>query len=125
MFRHPFRANALDYFVLELPEHDMNKQEIRRFAARLMPNEMAYTAKLPQSVPLMEWLRGPLVEFLRDTLSAERLKAHGLFDHKAVQRLIDLNTSGRVHLVWGLWAILTVQVWERVFLGRSELRPDK
>jgi asparagine synthase (glutamine-hydrolysing) len=125
IFRHPFRANALDYFVLELPEHDMNKQEIRRFAARLMPNEMAYTAKLPQSVPLMEWLRGPLVEFLRDTLSAERLKAHGLFDHKAVQRLIDLNTSGRAHLVWGLWAILTVQVWERVFLGRSELRPDK
>jgi asparagine synthase (glutamine-hydrolysing) len=124
IFRHPFRANALDCFVLGLPEHDMNKKEIRQFAARLMPNEMAYTAKVPQSVPLMEWLRGPLVEFLRDTLSAERLKAHGLFDHKAVQRLIDLNTSGRAHLVWGLWGILTVLVWERVFLGRSELRPE-
>lgn len=120
IFRHPLRANVLDHLLLRLPKHDMNKEEIRRFAATLMPTEMAYAPKLPQSIPLMEWLRGPLAEFLRDTLSAERLRTHVLFDHKMVQHLIDLHVRGRVHVVWGLWAILTVLVWEQLFLGRKE-----
>jgi asparagine synthase (glutamine-hydrolysing) len=116
IFRHPFRDNALDRFVIRLPKHDIDKQEIRRFAVTLMPRELAYTPKIAQSVPIREWLRGPLQEFLRDNLSAESIKAQGLFDEKVVQHLIAEHVRGVAHHGWGLWAILTVMRWQELFL---------
>jgi asparagine synthase (glutamine-hydrolysing) len=89
-----------------------------------MPRELAYTPKIPQSVPIREWLRGPLQEFLRDNLSAEHIKAQGLFDEKVIQHLIVAHARGVVHHAWGLWAILTVMRWEELFLGayRSDVQ---
>jgi asparagine synthase (glutamine-hydrolysing) len=124
IFRHPFRAKALDHFIIGLPKHDIHKQEVRCFAATLMPRELAYAPTIPQSVPIREWLRGPLQEFLRDNLSAERIKAQGLFDEKVIQHLIAEHARGVAHHGWGLWAILTVMRWQEFFLGahRSDVQ---
>lgn len=119
IFRHPFRAKALDHFIIGLPKHDIHKQEIRSFAATLMPRELAYGSKTAQSVPIREWLRGPLQGFLRDNLSAERVKAQGLFDQKVIEHLMVEHARGVAHHGWGLWAILSVMRWQELFLGAN------
>ena len=41
------------------------------------------------NVPMPAWLAGELREFMRDTLSPARVRAQGLFDPAAVERLMS------------------------------------
>lgn len=40
-------------------------------------------------MPITSWLLGHLQPWVRETLSAERLRLHGLFDAVQVTRLVD------------------------------------
>jgi asparagine synthase (glutamine-hydrolysing) len=115
--REPFLDQDLAKLGIALPMHwkirnGQNKYALRRILGRYHPTEIFDRPKKGFSVPLGEWLRGPLKELLLDELSAKRVKDIGLLDANAVQAsLEDFFDAGRRTSPAGLWFLLQLQQW--------------
>jgi asparagine synthase (glutamine-hydrolysing) len=68
------------------------------------------------SIPLSDWLRGPLRDWASDLLSPQELAKEDSFDAHAVERLWRQHLSGRRDNATGLWNILMVRAWSRRWL---------
>jgi len=70
-------------------------------------------------------LRDHARSFVRDVLSPDTLRKRNLFDEVFVQRLIDEHETGFAEHGSLLWALISVELWHRIFLDtqqRSERR---
>jgi len=63
------------------------------------------------TVPLGEWLRGPLRDWAANLVEPSRLKNDGYFDSDPVHQMWNEHLEG--HANWGhqLWNILMFQSW--------------
>jgi asparagine synthase (glutamine-hydrolysing) len=124
--RFPYFDRDLADFVMRLPrasQKDGEKKEVRQLAATLMPRELAYTPKVPQTVPIAHWFRGPLKDFLYDQLSPARLSQHGLFNVPLVQRMLRDHVLRKKRHEWKLWGIVSVLLWHE-FVLRTQMPPQ-
>lgn len=119
--RHPYYDNDLQEYVMRLPRLYTNKEDLRRYAATVLPQERAHAPKIYHTIPLGHWFRGPLQGFLREQISSERLTTQGLFEPRAVAQLIDEHVSGRAVHTWRLLALLSVTVWQDTVLKNAAL----
>jgi asparagine synthase (glutamine-hydrolysing) len=62
------------------------------------------------------WLRTDLKDYVRSTLSPERLERHGLFDAEAVRSLIDEHQSRRESHERQIFALMMFQKWHERFM---------
>ena len=81
-------------YVASLPGalkiHDgETKHVLKEAARRYFPEEMVRRPKEGFLMPVANWVRGDLQPWVRETLSADRLGMHGLFDAARVDALID------------------------------------
>jgi len=68
--------------------------------------------KMGFPVPLAEWARGPLREFVREILVGKRTRERGIFRPEAVTALVEGERGfGR-----GLWGLLCLELWFRAFV---------
>ncbi len=94
-------------------------KRIFRDAVRVLLPDAVFTRKdkMGFPVPLTEWSRGPLREFLSDILLSSRARQRGIYQVKEVERLLAHERSfGRQ--VWGL---LCLELWFRAFVDREQL----
>ncbi|MEO8485876.1 MAG: asparagine synthase (glutamine-hydrolyzing) [Betaproteobacteria bacterium] len=91
------------------------KAVLRRAMRNVLPAEIARRPKWPMHVPVDAWLRGPLPDFAREALSAERIDEAGCFDAAAVAKALELHRARRENLGQALGAVLGVQLWDRMF----------
>ncbi len=122
--RVPLLDHRLVEFAWSLPR-DMKIQGrqgkwlLRKLLARHVPEQLTARPKSGFSVPLAEWLRGPLREWADALLSVESLERGG-FLHSA-----PIRTKWREHLElrrnWQylLWNVLVFQVWQQRWLNVS------
>jgi len=117
------RVPLLDHRVVEftwrLPSSRLiadgqGKRPLRAVLARYVPAALIARPKMGFSIPVGEWLRGPLRPWAEDLLSPAAL-ADGLFDAAAVRRRFEAFLSGRRDAQHGLWAVLQFQAWRRVY----------
>lgn len=85
------------------------KAVLRRLAARLLPADLAARPKHGFSVPVEEWLRGPLAPLARDVLGAE---GSGVFRRDVLARWLAEHAAGRDR-AGPLWAALCFELWWR------------
>lgn len=90
------------------------KREIRELAAKLLPRDLAFAPKVAQTLPISDWLRGPLSDFLAERLSARRLLANGVFRHEAVSALRQRHRDGAGSHGWTLWNLLMITEWQEI-----------
>ena len=83
----------------------------RSVLARYLPTECFERPKAGFSVPVADWLRGPLRSWIGDTLSSARLARTGLLDAVEVQRLLDQHLEGHADHARVLWAIVMMESW--------------
>jgi asparagine synthase (glutamine-hydrolysing) len=114
--RVPYVDEAVASLALALPTHLKvhgwaKKRLLRRAVAPLLPRSVVSARKRGFSIPAAAWLRGPLLPFVRDTLSPETVKRQGLFEPPAVSRLLDEHVSGQEDLSRPLWGLLMFTLW--------------
>ena len=85
-----------------------------------LPRDVIYRPKSGFGAPLRRWLRVELRDWLRDTLSYEHLRARGLFDPHAVQRLIVANEEGKFDASFTLFSLACIEIWCRRFIDSSD-----
>jgi len=81
-----------------------------------LPHDVIYRPKTGFGAPVRRWMEKELRPLLRDVLSPESLKARGLFDPNAVQRLFERNEQGALDGAYSLLSILSVELWCRRFV---------
>jgi asparagine synthase (glutamine-hydrolysing) len=116
--RVPFLDPAVAELALALPSRHKvlgpsTKRLLRRAVAPLVPREIVRGRKRGFSIPAAAWLRGPLLPFARELLSADSLRAHGVFEPAAVGRVLEHHASGVEDLSRQLWGLMAFTLWQR------------
>lgn len=116
------RAPLLDHRVAELgfamPERmllrdGVGKWALRQLLYRHVPRELIERPKAGFSIPLDQWLRGPLRGWAEELLAPSQLIADGLIDAQSVDALWREHTAGKFDRSGHLWNVLMFQAWKR------------
>jgi asparagine synthase (glutamine-hydrolysing) len=121
--RVPFLDHTLVEFAATIPSryklHRWQKKYVLIEALRgLVPDIVLTRRKQGFSIPLANWLRGPLREFVRDHLSETSLKDAGLFNTRVVARLLDEHDRFVRNHETKIWVLLTIMIWIDIYMRR-------
>ena len=114
------RVPLLDHRVVEfawqLPMHQKirngtGKWALREVLYRHVPREMIERPKKGFSIPLGQWLRGPLRDWAEALLEETRLRKEGYFHPAPIRKLWREHQDGRYDNALRLWSILMFQAW--------------
>ena len=89
------------------------KQVLRRVLHRYVPRQLVERPKMGFSVPLAEWLRGPLRDWAEDLLDERRLASGGLINPAPVREKWDRLIAGQGAWHFALWHVLMLEAWRR------------
>ena len=92
------------------------KYILRRAMQPLLPDSITRRPKRGFDIPLDAWLRGPLKEFVLDTLSENPLRAAGYLNHTFVSRILDEHMQGRQNHRQLLWPLVVLEFWRQRYL---------
>lgn len=114
--RVPLLDERLVEFTWRLPAHlkvrgERGKWLLRRVLHRYVPAPLVERPKMGFSVPLAQWLRGPLRPWAEELLATERLSAGGLLRPQPVRAAWCALNRGRDEAAPALWAVLMLQAW--------------
>ena len=116
------RVPLLDHRVVEfawriprdrLIRNGESKWLLRQILYRHVPRALMQQPKMGFSIPLGDWLRGPLRAWADDLLSEAALANSGFIDTQAVRAIWAGHISGRLNRPHHLWVILMLQAWLR------------
>ena len=116
--RPPFLDYRLVEFAARLPlklkiRGSETKVLLRQLMHRKLPKGMLNPRKEGLDIPAHEWLRGPLLPLLVETLDRRTIEDAGLFSYSAVESLISMHLHRRANLGYHLWGLLTLHLWIR------------
>ncbi|MGX9938314.1 asparagine synthase (glutamine-hydrolyzing) [Acinetobacter pseudolwoffii] len=114
------RVPMLDHRVVEfawqLPldfkiKNGVGKSVLREVLYRHVPRELIERPKQGFSIPLGQWLRGPLREWAESQISEHRLVQEGYFYPHPIRKVWQEHLSGKYDHALKLWSILMFQAW--------------
>lgn len=118
--RMPFMDHELAAYVSALPDDyrvrgRTTKWILRAAMAGVLPRETMKRRKVGFRVPVSEWFRGQMKDYLRDHLLAPDARTHRYYRPGAVARLLDEHLAGRHNHEKVLWSLLTLEIWHREY----------
>jgi asparagine synthase (glutamine-hydrolysing) len=84
---------------------------LREVLYRRVPRELVERPKMGFSVPLDQWLRGPLRPWAEELLTREALERDGLLRAAPIRNAWQQFQHGRGEHALALWAVLVYQAW--------------
>jgi asparagine synthase (glutamine-hydrolysing) len=114
--RVPYLDHRVVEFAARLPISMMvsngeGKRILRRVLDRYVPKELTARPKKGFSLPVGEWLRGPLRDWAEDLLREDRLAREGYFDPGAVRNLWAEHLAGQRDVENATWGLLMFEAW--------------
>ncbi|MDP2696897.1 asparagine synthase (glutamine-hydrolyzing) [Thalassospira sp.] len=120
------RVPLIDHRVIEfgwrLPMHlkiqgGTGKIALRRILHKYVPDELIDRPKAGFGVPLAEWLRGPLKDWLHDLLARDALYEDLGLDRQRVQTCLSEHQAGTRNWPHQLWCIAMLSDWQQRWMG--------
>jgi asparagine synthase (glutamine-hydrolysing) len=99
-------------FPLDLKVYNgVGKWVLREVLHQYVPPELIERPKQGFSVPISDWLRGPLRDWAEALLDPDKLKEQGYLNVTLVHKYWDEHLSNKKNWPHQLWAILMFQAW--------------
>ncbi len=124
--RCPFTDQQLAEFALGLP-HTLKfrgletKWVVKEAMRESLPPEILQRKKVGFNPPLPQWLSWELKPLLTHLLAPTGIERRGIFRADAVARLLSDHAEKRRDNALKIWALLMIEVWQRMYLdGESE-----
>jgi asparagine synthase (glutamine-hydrolysing) len=119
--RSPFLDHKVIEFAASLPSDIKIKKAdtktlLKKVAARLVPKEAIYRRKMGFGVPIANWLRGDMREFMKENLQSERFARRGLFEVSQVEKLIEEHLNQKQDNATPIWTLLMLELWFQRFI---------
>jgi asparagine synthase (glutamine-hydrolysing) len=116
--RVPLLDHRIVEFALNLPPElklrgNTTKHLLRRAVADLLPPAVLAKPKQGFSIPLKQWLRGPLRPLMTDLLSPSAIGRNGFFQPRCVQQWVSEHLDGRANHSHRLWALMVFALWQQ------------
>ncbi|WP_026035931.1 asparagine synthase (glutamine-hydrolyzing) [Cupriavidus sp. BIS7] len=114
------RAPMLDHRLVELAvalprrvlvRDGVGKWVLRKVLDRYVPRELIDRPKAGFSIPLAQWLRGPLRNWAEALLDSKLLEEQGLLDAGKVREMWRQHIDGLYDRSLFLWNVLMFQAW--------------
>ena len=84
---------------------------MRQLLYKHVPKALIERPKQGFSIPLAEWLRGPLRDWAEALLDEQRLIHEGYFDPAPILHKWNEHLAGRGNWQYYLWSVLMFQAW--------------
>ncbi len=122
--RVPFLDHPLAEFAARMPERMKlrgltTKWVLRQAMKDRLPEEILSRKKMGFPVPVGSWFRGSWRHLLDEFVVSERALSRGLFTPDVVRRFVAGHVAGENHTE-RLWALLTLEIWQRIFLDGED-----
>ena len=123
--RCPFLDHQLLEFSCTIPSElklkgMTTKYILKRALKDIVPQEIIDRKKHGFGVPVGRWFRTSLKNYLRDTLLSREALARGYFHESTLRRLIGEHENGKRDHGHRLWALLTLEIWQRMFIDQEK-----
>ena len=89
----------------------------------VLPKSVIWRPKAGFTAPARSWLVGSLRPAVAELLSPASVRARGLFEPQEVQRLIVENERDEADHALRIWALLTLELWQRTFIDGDGSAP--
>jgi asparagine synthase (glutamine-hydrolysing) len=95
------------------------KYLLKKAALKYFPEEMVFRKKEGFLMPITEWLLNDLEDYVRETLSSERLREHNIFDAARVGQLVDglYRQESDYRQVNKVFALIVFQEWFDIYMN--------
>lgn len=119
------RSPMLDYRIFEfmqsLPgayklQQGETKYILKKFALKYLPEEIVYRKKQMFTVPIGEWFKEHLKDYLVDIVQSESLKSRGIFNHDYITFMVEQHINNHTDYTRELRAIVNLELWFREFI---------
>ncbi len=119
--RSPFLDHKVIEFAASLPENlKMRRFEtkslLKKVAARLVPPEVIYRRKMGFGVPIGNWFRTNMKDFVREVLLSEKSLSRGIIKPEMLQKYVDEHISGKRDYTYQIWTLLMLELWFQRFI---------
>jgi asparagine synthase (glutamine-hydrolysing) len=84
---------------------------LREVLKKYIPDKYINRPKMGFSIPLNEWLKGPLKEWSMDKLNLEKIKQENYLNDKQVKYYLENHFSDKKDFSRELWNIIVFQSW--------------
>jgi len=113
--RSPFLDHRLMEFLAQLPANFKNGKRILKSTFKNELPKGVFQGKRGFEIPIGEWFRGPMKEFLRDALLSPNAKLHDYFDRNQTEKLVHEHLNTNLDHSQRLWTLLMLEQWLQTF----------
>ena len=116
--RVPFLDHELADFVSSLPDSYRvkgfsTKWILRRAGRSLIPDAILERPKVGFRVPVNQWFRTRMRDYLLEHLAGRESKTRSYYDPQVLDRVVADHLDGRQNHEKLLWALLNLEIWHR------------
>jgi|GEM_PF-1225166 len=98
------------------------KRILYNVAVDFLPQYVLKKKRQGFTLPMGQWLRGPLRYLMETYLNDQTIENRGLFDAAAIQKIVSTHLAGRADLSLQIWALISLEVWQRIFIDQRRCR---
>jgi asparagine synthase (glutamine-hydrolysing) len=122
------RVPLLDHKLLEFAarvpsslkmRNGTTKYLLRQALNRYVPAPIVNGPKHGFTMPIGDWLRGPLKDLGSDLILGPQLHERGLFRRATLTKLWNEHQEGRRNHQHRLWTLLMLELWFRQFCDKT------
>ena len=118
--RVPFLDHRLAEYVSTLPDELRvrglaTKWILREAGKSLIPRRIRKRPKVGFRVPVNEWLRGDMREFLLEHLASSSSITRGYYNAAVLDGMLEEHLKGRHNHEKLLWMLLNLEIWHRAY----------
>jgi len=94
-----------------------NKKYILKKALEknLVPKEILYRKKMGFSVPLNDWIRHEMKDYIYSTLLSKKATSRKIFNPKVIKDILDTHCNDNMNYAVRIWPLLILELWFQEF----------
>lgn len=120
--RVPILDHRIVEFVLSLPQdfkinNFKTKYILKKMAKGILPDNIINKPKQGFSIPMKNWLKGPVKSLMTDMLSYSRIKRQGIFNPDYIENLMKEHLENKDNHSHRLWGLILFQLWKERFMA--------
>jgi asparagine synthase (glutamine-hydrolysing) len=119
--RSPFLDHKVVEFAASLPENlkmqrFKTKSLLKKVAANLVPSEVIYRRKMGFGVPIGNWFRNEMKDFVKDVLLSDEALGRGIVKESVLRNYITEHIDGKQDYTFQIWTLLMLELWFQKFI---------